>query len=291
VPASAEHKTYTREIAGHHIYCQEFIRSDARALLLYCHGYADHCSWHVRDHIVHFVEQGYSVCALDYPGHGYSSGIHGLISDFSTLPEVAANIFTDCKQRYPDKPAFLVGESMGACVAALAQQKMGSSISGIVMIAPMSGMSQQKQPPWMAVKALELISIFAPTAAVVPTANLNDRAVKMAEVRQDGLLNSLYYRKPLRVMTAVQLLRANRLMAEEVYKNLSCPILICHGDTDVVTDPTMSRRFFDMLPEQADKTYKLYAGMWHSLLSGEPPESREQVYADITSWLAAHCPG
>jgi acylglycerol lipase len=57
-----------------------------------------------------------------------------------------------------------------------------------------------------------------------------------------------------------------------------------HGETDTVTDPEVSRALYERASSK-DKTIKLYPGMWHGLLYGEPPENLEIVFSDILNWI------
>ena len=62
------------------------------------------------------------------------------------------------------------------------------------------------------------------------------------------------------------------------------PLLILHGTGDVVTDPRGSRLLVARAGS-ADKTLRLYSGLYHEIFS-EP--EREQVVADLAAWLDGH---
>jgi len=51
-----------------------------------------------------------------------------------------------------------------------------------------------------------------------------------------------------------------------------------------VTDKAVSKQLHEVAAS-SDKTLKLYRGMWHGLLYGEPPENLNIVFADIIRWL------
>lgn len=51
-----------------------------------------------------------------------------------------------------------------------------------------------------------------------------------------------------------------------------------------MTDQQVSIELFKVA-SSTDKTIKLYPGMWHALLCGEPLENTEIVFADIIRWL------
>lgn len=62
------------------------------------------------------------------------------------------------------------------------------------------------------------------------------------------------------------------------------PFLVLHGEDDKVTDKKVSQQLHRVASSK-DKTIKLYPGMWHGLLYGEPIENIEIVFKDITGWL------
>lgn len=62
------------------------------------------------------------------------------------------------------------------------------------------------------------------------------------------------------------------------------PFLVLHGDDDKVTDKAVSQELYKVAMS-ADKTLKLYPGMWHGLLNGETQENIEIVFADVIGWL------
>ena len=65
---------------------------------------------------------------------------------------------------------------------------------------------------------------------------------------------------------------------------VTLPFFVLHGEADTVTDPEVSRALYERAGS-ADKTIKLYPGMWHGLTSGEPDDNIEVVFKDIVAWL------
>ena len=65
---------------------------------------------------------------------------------------------------------------------------------------------------------------------------------------------------------------------------IALPLLIMHGDADVLTSPAGSQALYDTA-ESADKTLKLYPGLYHEIFN-EP--ERDEVLGDMSAWLEAH---
>ena len=65
---------------------------------------------------------------------------------------------------------------------------------------------------------------------------------------------------------------------------VSLPLLILHGEADIVTDPSVSKALYEKA-SSLDKKLNLYKEAYHSLLEGEPDEMILRVLNDIISWL------
>ncbi|KAE8714953.1 hypothetical protein F3Y22_tig00110187pilonHSYRG00313 [Hibiscus syriacus] len=136
----------------------------------------------------------------------------------------------------------------------------------VVLVAPMVKISDKVTPRWPIPQALTFISNFLPTLAIVPTEDLLHKSIKVEEKKIVGNINPFRYRGKPRLGIVVELLR------------------------NVVTDPEVSRTLYEEASSQ-DKTFKIYEGMWHSLLFGEPDENIEVVRSDVLSWLNDRCYG
>jgi acylglycerol lipase len=66
---------------------------------------------------------------------------------------------------------------------------------------------------------------------------------------------------------------------------LTVPVLLQHGERDVLTDPAGTRALDAALRGTADKTVRWYDGLWHEIYN-EP--ERDRPLADLRAWLDAH---
>ena len=95
--------------------------------IVFFHGAGmDHTVWNFQAH--HFAHRGFTVLALDFPGHGRSAG--------SPLPTIAA--LADWTIRALDAlglaQAILAGHSMGARVALEATAQTGDRVLGLALV-------------------------------------------------------------------------------------------------------------------------------------------------------------
>ncbi|KAF7846474.1 hypothetical protein BT93_L4277 [Corymbia citriodora subsp. variegata] len=91
----------------------------------------------------------------------------------------------------------------------------------------------------------------------------------------------------MRLQTASELLRATDDIESQVEK-VSSPLLILHGASDKVTDPSVSKFLYEKASSK-DKTLKLYEGGYHCILEGESDEKIFMALDDIVSWLDSRC--
>lgn len=284
---------------GDNIYWQSFLQADqespSKGTIFYFHGYADHTSWYIRDHILRFAIEGFNVHCADYPGHGRSSGLHGYIPSFQSIA-ISMGEFIKIKRMEIMKTNsnsiqkyFFVSESMGSAVASHCWEHFRydpnvidkTSFHGIVMIAPLCGM---KDPGIVSRGVLKSIAYLFPRKCFIPQASLNDKSVKNVTVRENALLNTLYYRAPIRNKSALEILNAADKMMTEIAKTSVFPLLIVHGSDDIVTSPELSKSFYDISPS-VNKQYISYKGVWHAMLSGEDIETISKIYSDILKWM------
>lgn len=97
---------------------------------------------------------------------------------------------------------------------------------------------------------------------------------------------SIYNARP-RLGIVVEVLRAIDELAKRL-DEVNIMFLVVHDSADEVTDPEVSHALYAAAASK-DNTIKIYDGMLHSLLFGEPNENIERVRGDILAWLNERC--
>jgi alpha-beta hydrolase superfamily lysophospholipase len=64
------------------------------------------------------------------------------------------------------------------------------------------------------------------------------------------------------------------------------PTLVLQAEEDKMVNPEKTKEFFDSL-KSADKTWRLYEGLYHGLLI---EKENEMVFRDIETWLEKRLP-
>lgn len=260
-------------------------KQEIKGLIFLCHGYAMECSITMNSTAVRLAEAGYAVYGIDYEGHGKSAGLAGYVSSFNAIVEDCSAHFTNIceKEENKGKMRFLMGESMGGGVVLLLHRKKPEYWDGAVLVAPMCRISDDMKPHPIVVKVLTKLSNYIPTWKLLPGQDIIDVAFKVPEVREQIRSNPYCYKGRVRLKTANEILKVS-LDLEQRLNEVSLPFIVLHGGDDKVTDKNVSEQLYNVALS-TDKMFKLYAGMWHGLLYGEPPSNIDVVFADIIGWL------
>ncbi|OAY38696.1 caffeoylshikimate esterase [Manihot esculenta] len=255
------------------------------ALIFICHGYAMECSITMNSTANRLAKEGFAVYGIDYEGHGKSSGLQGYVDNMDNVIDDCTMHFTSIceKEENRKKMRYLLGESMGGAVAMLMHRKKPEFWDGAVLVAPMCKIADDLRPHPVVINVLTKLSSFIPTWKIIPSKDIIDLAFKVPQVRQEVRSNPYCYKGRPRLKTGYELYRTT-LQMEQKLEEVSFPFLVLHGEDDKVTDKSVSKQLHREA-SSTDKTIKLYPGMWHGLLYGEPLENIEIVFKDIIEWL------
>ncbi|KAK7270096.1 hypothetical protein RIF29_22997 [Crotalaria pallida] len=264
-------------------------KENPKALIFMCHGYAMECSITMDSTATRLAKAGFAVYGVDYEGHGKSEGLQGYINNIDDIVNDCAHYFTTIAEKKENKKKmrFLLGESMGGAVTLLLHRKKPEYWDGAVLVAPMCKIADNMKPNAAVISIMKLLSIVVPTWRIVPTQDVVDTAFKDPDVREQIRLNEYCYKGFPRLKTGFELLRVSTDI-EERLKEVSLPFLVLHGEEDRVVDTSVSKELYEVA-SSSDKTIKLYPGMWHGLLYGEPKENLDIVFSDIINWLEERC--
>ncbi|XP_048598229.1 caffeoylshikimate esterase-like [Brassica napus] len=262
--------------------------SRPRALVCFCHGYGDTCTFFFEGIARRLALSGYGVFAMDYPGFGLSEGLHGYISSFDLLVEDVIEHYSNIKEKpeFSSLPSFLFGQSMGGAVSLKIHFKQPNAWTGAVLVAPMCKIAEDMVPPPVLKHILIGLSSVLPKHKLVPQKDLTDAAFRDVTKRKLAPYNVICYCDKPRLRTAVEMLRTTQEIEQQLHK-VCLPILILHGEADRMTDPSVSRDLYEKA-KSSDKKIVLYKDAYHSLLEGEPDEVILLVLSDIISWLDDH---
>ncbi|KAG6547962.1 hypothetical protein Mapa_010783 [Marchantia paleacea] len=258
---------------------------EPKALICMVHGYGNNTSWTFQNTAILFTDMGYAACASDLEGHGLTEGLRGFLPDVQGAADDCLEFFHSVldQEEFRGIPKFLYGESLGGAICLLIHFREPEQWDGAILAAAMCKISDDMRPPWPVADILTCVAHVFPTWAIVPTKDLVDKSVSHPYKRELARNNPGRYAGKPRLGTVVELLRVTALLGNRLH-DVDLPVMIIHGDKDVVTEPATSVALFEKAKSK-DKTLKMYSGMRHSLLQGETDENVAILLADISAWL------
>jgi len=244
---------------------------EPRASVVIAHGGAEHSgryAWVAEQ----LTARGYAVHALDHRGHGRSEGPPGYVDRFAHAVEDLDRLIDGLAA-----PVFLLGHSMGGCLALLYVLDHQDRLAGLVLSSPLCSLDEVPGPLRVAARVLNRIAPKAGVHQVDATGVCTDPEVVRA-YDEDPLV----YRGKLAARTVVEIDDSvNRIRAREA--QITLPLLVLSSPGDTIVEPAGAARVHANAGS-ADKAFVSYDGMAHEILN-EP--DRQRVVDEITAWLDA----
>lgn len=267
---------------SHSIYYQYWTPEQApRALLLVVHGAGEHSARYTALAET-FCEAGYAVAALDHIGHGKSDGSYGHMPDFQQHLDTLEIFRQQAVTKFPDLPVILLGHSMGGLISACFLLQHQQAFAGCALSA--AAIKSELEPGLLQIAAIRLLSLLVPKLGVMQldAAGVSRDPVVVEDYKNDPLVN--HGKMSARFVS--ELFKAMNLVQVEAPK-ITLPLLVMHGEGDLMTAPSGSRILFDAAGSK-DKTLKMYPELYHEIFN-EP--ERDQVIDDLLLWCNEHVAG
>uniref|UniRef100_A0A2P2P4U0 Esterase/lipase/thioesterase family protein n=1 Tax=Rhizophora mucronata TaxID=61149 RepID=A0A2P2P4U0_RHIMU len=270
------------------LFTQRFLPLDRKikATVFMSHGYGSDTGWMFQKICISFATWGYAVFAADLFGHGRSDGLRCYLGDMEKIAATSLSFFKHIRhgEPYKDLPAFLFGESMGGNATMLMYfQSEPDTWTGLIFSAPLFVIPEPMKPSKLHLFMYGLLFGLADTWAAMPDNKMVGKAIRDPEKLKIIASNPRRYTGKPRVGTMRELARMCQHIQNSFHK-VTVPFLTAHGTADGVTCPTSSQLLYEKAAS-ADKSLKLYEGMCHSLIQGEPDENANLVLKDMRDWI------
>jgi alpha-beta hydrolase superfamily lysophospholipase len=248
----------------------------ARAALALVHGLGEH-SGRFQNIVNYLVPHGFAVHSFDLRGHGRSPGRRAYINSWDDYREDVRAFVRQVGQDEPDRPLFLMGHSMGGLIVLEYVLHHPDGLRGVIASAPGLDVGGISPVALFLGRALSGIwPTFTVSSGLDATGLSRDPAVVQA-YKDDPLVHGKgTARLGVEGPAAIQRVHAHTA-------DFKLPLLILHGSADRLTNPKISRAFFDKLTTP-DKTYLAYEGGYHE---SHNDLHHQQATADLLHWLEA----
>lgn len=276
------------ETPNGNLFTQSFLPLDqkVKATLYMTHGYGSDTGWMFQKICISYATWGYAVFAADLLGHGRSDGIRCYLGDMEKVAASSLSFFKHVRhsEPYRDLPAFLFGESMGGAATMLMYfQSEPNTWTGLIFSAPLFVIPENMKPSKLHLFMYGLLFGLADTWAAMPDNKMVGKAIKDPEKLKVIASNPRRYTGKPRVGTMREIARVCQYIQDN-FSKVTVPFLTVHGTADGVTCPTSSKLLYEKA-SSADKSIKIYDGMYHSLIQGEPDENANLVLKDMREWI------
>ncbi|KMZ61860.1 Caffeoylshikimate esterase [Zostera marina] len=257
-----------------------------KASVYMSHGYGSDTGWMFQKIAIAFARWGYAVFCADLYGHGRSDGIRCYLGDMEMVAGNSLAFFSQTRQSpsYAELPAFLFGESMGGAATMLMYFQSPPGLwTGLIFSAPLFIIPENMKPPRMRIFMYGLLLGLADTWQVMPDNKMVEKAVKDPDLLKIIAANPRRYTEKARVGTMRELTRVCEYIQGRM-KDVDVPFLTAHGTDDGLASAAGSEWLHERAKSE-DKSIKLYPGMYHSLIQGEPDVNSQKVLADMKDWI------
>ncbi|MHA1130954.1 MAG: alpha/beta fold hydrolase [Candidatus Helarchaeota archaeon] len=221
---------------------------------------------------------------MDYRGHGRSEGKRGDIKDFQFYIDDLKEFIVYLRQKYPRKPFFLVGVSMGGIVSLNYVAQNPDSVHGLIEFAP--GVRFHLRS--FSVKdAFKVIGYFfsyitGPGRCVIKVKGREDFGVRDEIHQRYDFENPYHFEK----VSPRYLLQLNKFSKKAYYAGgkITCPIIIFQGEADRAVSPEGVKAYFETI-QSNDKELHMIPEAFHVLFT-DPAFPK---YWDILRvWIKSH---
>jgi alpha-beta hydrolase superfamily lysophospholipase len=249
---------------------------ELHAVVCLVHGLGEHCGRY--DHVAAALnEAGYTVLAYDQRGHGRSGGKRGVIPSYDALMDDIGLLLVQAEQRFPGKPRFLYGHSLGGNEVLNYALRRRPDLAGVVSTSP--GLRTAFKPPALQLAAGRLMNRLWP-AFTMPN------RLELAAISRDPVVVAAYQSDPLvhdrlSARLGIELLQSGEWAIAHAAE-FPIPLLLVHGTADRITSHNASQEFANKAP---NCTLKLWDGLYHE--THNEPEHQGVLFA-IVAWLQAH---
>ena len=259
-------------------------KGEPKAVILALHGFNDY-SRAFAGPAAYWASQGIATFAFDQRGFGDTAD-RGLWAGDRRMMQDVRNAATLLRARYPGRPLFLLGESMGAALAlAVADAPDPPAIAGLILLAPAIWGRDAQGPVystalWMAAHSVPWMTFTGEGLEVQPSDNI----AMLRALGRDPLVI-----KATRVDTIYGLVG---LMdrAWDAAPRLKGPALVVYGAHEEIIPPDVAMQMIRRLPPRfvaadgngADRV-AIYPQGYHMLLRDLHGMT---VQEDVAAWIA-----
>jgi alpha-beta hydrolase superfamily lysophospholipase len=258
---------------GTRLYTQECRPvGETKAVVVLVHGLGEHCGRY--SHVIEFFNrQGYAFITYDLHGHGRSEGTRGHTS-YDQSADVIHHFLGEAAARFPGKPIFLYGHSLGGALVLYYGFTHHPSIKGIVATSP--GLIPAGEISPAKLTLAKIMSRVYPSLVLdngLDVTGLSHVPAVAERYQSDPLVH-----KKISARLGWDLINKGQWMLQQ--KSFPVPLLVLQGTGDRLVNPEGARRLSKILDKNT--TFHFYDGLYHELHN---EANNQEVLARIQGWM------
>ncbi len=275
-PDAIQHATGFFDAPGYSLFYQQWAAAPGGTPLIIVHGGGDHSGRHAET-AQRLVRAGYTVHALDLPGHGRSPGKRGHIRCFDEYLASVGAFVQKVSDQYSGQKPILLGHSLGGLISTFYAVKHQETIRCLILSSPLWGFNF-RVPLWKRILANYLLPVW-------PSLTMDRPQVGEAVLSHDLQITVLYRSDPLvHPKASVRLYAELQRRFKElplVLPQLTVPLLVLQAGADRVSSPKAVEQLFPSIGSTQKKLIT-YDGYYHEVLH---EVDKERVFQDLVTWL------
>jgi len=249
-----------------------------QAVVCLVHGLGEHSGRYA--HVAAALnDAGYALLGFDLRGHGKSGGPRGHTPTYDALMVDIGRLLDEAAQRFPNKPQFLYGHSLGGNLVLNYALRRKPQIAGVIATSP--AIRVTKPLPASQVALAKVMNKLQPGMQMANGLAL-DGLARDPEVIRAYTSDPLVHNK-ISVRLATGMLDAGEWALAHAAE-FPLPLLLVHGTEDILTSAKATEEFAAKVPAGLC-TLKLWEGFFHE--THNEPE-RAKVLAFMVNWLQTH---
>ncbi len=245
-----------------------------KAVVVVAHGLGEHIRRY--DHLAKFLnENEIAMLGFDHSGHGQTTSKRGHATSMETLMDGVEAILGEARTRYPDKPLFIYGHSMGGNICLNYVLRRKPKITGAIISAPHIRMVTEPSPL--------LVGMGRLVEKVYPS-GVQSNGLDLQMLSRDQTVIQQYIADPLvhdRVSFSLAVALIDGAKYLDNYKGSArVPLLLMHGGADGITSPAASKDFVSRI--SSNITHKEWSDFYHEIHN---EKEQEKVFTFALGWI------
>jgi alpha-beta hydrolase superfamily lysophospholipase len=248
-----------------------------RGVVCLVHGIGEHVGRYA--HVAAALNQaGYAMLGYDLRGHGRSEGPRGFTPSYDAYLDDIDLLMGEARTRFPDKPIFLYGHSLGGNLVLNYGLRRKPVLAGVVASSPQLRLAFAP-PAWKTTIGRLMLNLWPSMVMAngLDVQNLSHDSTVVRAYTSDPLVHDRV--TPRLGIGAID----SGLWLLDHATEFTLPLLIFHGSQDRLTSPDASRAFASRV--KGDCTFKLWDGLYHE--THNEPEKAE-VLGLMVRWIQDH---